>query len=352
MCVLYPHEFDVGTSLVRGDNRISVTLDQASGRVVFARKGADGKLALLRALTPDPRSVENLHLQLPGDETLVEPWVYQTWAIVDLETTGIGPDDKIVEIAVITMRFGKIIDRWSSLVNPGRPIPQDAVNVHGITDEMVANAPSIDQIRDEITSRLNAATVVIGYNIYGADEPWLLREGIRITMPVVDPLVIVRTKAVGKHWRGDYQPKPDADCSICGGDDEEPKPKRKGGGRHRLERAARELQCNAPEKGMQTELHRAQWDAVLAGRIMWVLRGEVGFNAAVTESFLRVEAGRQEAEILAFKAKKQAEDQAKRTTRAMLEARVCALEERLAMYEMLEERIARLESTKDTRAHV
>ncbi|MEW6027453.1 MAG: exonuclease domain-containing protein [Planctomycetota bacterium] len=62
----------------------------------------------------------------------------------DFETTGLYPiKDKIVEIGAI--RFnpedGKEIDSFKTFVNPGRPIPQEVIKIHGITDEMVRNAP-------------------------------------------------------------------------------------------------------------------------------------------------------------------------------------------------------------------
>ncbi len=62
--------------------------------------------------------------------------------ILDTETTGLiskDPDTKIVQISLMNNK-GKII--FSSLVNPGRPIPPDATVIHGIKDSDVANAPT------------------------------------------------------------------------------------------------------------------------------------------------------------------------------------------------------------------
>jgi DNA polymerase III epsilon subunit family exonuclease len=62
---------------------------------------------------------------------------------LDTETTGMSPEDgsTLVEAASVTLENGEIGATWSSLVRPGRPIPPDAVRVHGITDAMVADAP-------------------------------------------------------------------------------------------------------------------------------------------------------------------------------------------------------------------
>ncbi|MBI5779342.1 MAG: WYL domain-containing protein [Planctomycetes bacterium] len=62
----------------------------------------------------------------------------------DFETTGLYPiKDKIVEIGAV--RFNpednREIDTFKTFVNPGMPIPQVVINIHGITDEMVKNAP-------------------------------------------------------------------------------------------------------------------------------------------------------------------------------------------------------------------
>lgn len=62
---------------------------------------------------------------------------------LDTETTGMSPADgsTLVEVASVTLENGALGAEWSSLVRPGRPIPPDAVRVHGITDAMVADAP-------------------------------------------------------------------------------------------------------------------------------------------------------------------------------------------------------------------
>lgn len=62
---------------------------------------------------------------------------------LDTETTGMSPADghRLVEVARVEIRDGRLGETWSSLLRPGRPIPPDASRVHGITDAMVASAP-------------------------------------------------------------------------------------------------------------------------------------------------------------------------------------------------------------------
>lgn len=87
------------------------------------------------------------------------------YVVLDVETTGLSRDlDKIVEISWIICKDGKIIDRYSSLVNPEMPIPPAASKVNGITNESVKNAPTYDEIRDTVKSAL-AGRIVVGHNI-------------------------------------------------------------------------------------------------------------------------------------------------------------------------------------------
>lgn len=63
---------------------------------------------------------------------------------IDTETTGMSPanGDRVVEVAAVCIRDGALAQEYSSLVQPGRAIPADATRVHGITDAMVAQAPT------------------------------------------------------------------------------------------------------------------------------------------------------------------------------------------------------------------
>jgi len=67
---------------------------------------------------------------------------------VDTETTGMSPAEghRLVEVARVAVTDGALGPEWSSLVQPGRPIPADAARVHGIDDAMVANAPPAAEV--------------------------------------------------------------------------------------------------------------------------------------------------------------------------------------------------------------
>lgn len=85
----------------------------------------------------------------------------ESLVLVDVETTGANPvRDRITEIAILRIAGGELVERWESLVNPGCTIPPLIQRLIGITDEMVATAPSFADIADEVRARLDGAVFV------------------------------------------------------------------------------------------------------------------------------------------------------------------------------------------------
>ena len=72
--------------------------------------------------------------------------------LLDVETTGMEDDAKVVEIAALCGRFfdpqAPVLHRVDTLVNPGVPIPAVASAVHHITDDMVRGAPELDEVME------------------------------------------------------------------------------------------------------------------------------------------------------------------------------------------------------------
>lgn len=81
-----------------------------------------------------------------------------TFVVVDVETTGLSPrEGGITEIAMIKVRNGMVWDEYSTLVNPLIPIPYEVTAITGIDDEMVADAPTAEEIAPLIAEFLGDA---------------------------------------------------------------------------------------------------------------------------------------------------------------------------------------------------
>ncbi len=95
----------------------------------------------------------------------------------DTETTGLKAErDRIVEIAA----YDPANDRYfEALINPGCPIPFEASNVHKITDEMVADAPSFAQVSQDFIQFCDGDTILIAHNNDNFDVHFLRHEFLR-----------------------------------------------------------------------------------------------------------------------------------------------------------------------------
>ena len=111
--------------------------------------------------------------------TLVRPICF-----IDLETTGINiSTDRIVEIAIVKIGLDGTKQVKRRLVNPEMPIPKASSEVHGITDEMVKDAPSFKQIANEVKQFMEGSDIG-GYNSNRFDVPMLNEEFLRAGISV------------------------------------------------------------------------------------------------------------------------------------------------------------------------
>jgi len=101
-------------------------------------------------------------------------------AFIDLETTGVNlGSDRIVEIAIIKVLPDGTKSVKRKLINPEMPIPQTASAVHGITNEMVKDAPTFKQVAHELRQMLDGCDLA-GYNSNRFDIPLLMEEFLRV----------------------------------------------------------------------------------------------------------------------------------------------------------------------------
>jgi DNA polymerase III subunit epsilon len=141
-------------------------------------------------------------------------WVELPIALIDVETTGTDASvDRIVEVGIVIARGGDIVERRNWLVNPGRPIPKEASDVHKITDEDVKDAPPFAAVAEEVAAML-AGCVPAAYNA-AFDRMFLSNEvartpvgaaasvtpALRRNVDWVDPLVWARELQQGERSR-------------------------------------------------------------------------------------------------------------------------------------------------------
>ncbi len=105
-------------------------------------------------------------------------------AFFDIEATGVNlSTDRIVEIAIVKIFPGgsRVVKR--KLINPGMPIPKNVIEIHGITDEMVKDAPTFKQAGNELKQFIEGCDLG-GYNSNRFDVPMLMEEFLRAGMTV------------------------------------------------------------------------------------------------------------------------------------------------------------------------
>ena len=87
------------------------------------------------------------------------------YAIIDIETTGGNPrTDKITEIAVLVHDGKKVVNEFSTLINPECKIPYHISQITGITNEMVSNAPRFYEVARQLVE-ITENSVFVAHNV-------------------------------------------------------------------------------------------------------------------------------------------------------------------------------------------
>ncbi len=105
--------------------------------------------------------------------------VDHVWTVVDVETTGgqPGSGDRITEFAGVVVQGGRIVEQYASLVQPGRSIPPFIVQLTGISDRMVADAPRFAEIAPRVAELIGRGTFVahnapFDWNFVNSELSW------------------------------------------------------------------------------------------------------------------------------------------------------------------------------------
>ena len=99
----------------------------------------------------------------------------------DIESTGLNVvRDRIVQIAIIKYHKNRVEpEELEMMINPGIPISEEAMNVHGITPKMLSTKPSFQQVSDQLLKFIGDSDLA-GYNSNRFDVPMLMEEFSRV----------------------------------------------------------------------------------------------------------------------------------------------------------------------------
>ncbi len=159
-------------------------------------------------------------------QTLTDPFV-----VFDLETTGFSPkDNRIIEIGAVRVEEGKIVDRFSTFVNPQVPIPYRIEQLTSINDAMVMDAPVIEEILPKFLDFCHDAVMVAHNASFDMSfiEENCRRLGLERTFTAVDTVGVARVllpqlgrfkldnvaKALGVNLGHHHRAVDDAECTA------------------------------------------------------------------------------------------------------------------------------------------
>ena len=148
-------------------------------REILGRIHAGFRRALNKGVLLSEPRMQQLHERLvnfKANDILHKPVAENRFVVIDTETTGFKAyaGDEICSIALIELQGTEPTGKnYNSLVNPGRPIPPESTEIHGIHDDDVKEAPVIEQILIEIADFIGES-VVIGHHV-GFDLRFLNR---------------------------------------------------------------------------------------------------------------------------------------------------------------------------------
>jgi DNA polymerase III subunit epsilon len=163
----------------------------------LASPNGDARSIVERLVEGDPRFVwegQDLRTAHAGSLALEEaPYV-----VFDVETTGpaAGKGGAITEFGALKLVRGEVIDEFSTLVNPGRPIDPFVVRLTGITDRMVSGAPSISEVMPRFEEFVEGC-VLVGHNVQFDCSFVTAARGAPLPNEVIDTLKLARSLVPG-----------------------------------------------------------------------------------------------------------------------------------------------------------
>ena len=141
------------------------TLELAQRVLGLTGHAGAASAAVFQLLGADPRFLVDKEGVWTIDPTVVPlgaPLDTVPFAVVDVETTGGASwrGHRIIDISIVEVLGGQIVDEYETLINPGRAVPPMITGLTGITTEMITGAPYFDHVADEIDRRLRGRAFV------------------------------------------------------------------------------------------------------------------------------------------------------------------------------------------------
>jgi len=123
-----------------------------------------------------------------------------TIVVFDLETTGLNPENcEITEIGAVKIVNGQIKERFASFVKPKEEIPEEVTRLTGITNEMVAHAPRVEDVIADFYDYTRGC-ILSGHNVIGFDMNFVKKAGakcgLKFDNTVIDTLIIARQSSL------------------------------------------------------------------------------------------------------------------------------------------------------------
>ena len=108
--------------------------------------------------------------------------------LFDCETTGGNPNyHRVIEVGLLVIENGLIIEKWQSFVNPGVMVPELITKITGIDSEMIRNAPDFEQLSNKIEEVLKDR-VFVAHNArfdYGFLKAEFARLGLKVNLSLI-----------------------------------------------------------------------------------------------------------------------------------------------------------------------
>ncbi len=195
------------TVVIKGDvklfrEKFSITVKALSLCNVLSDEKQDFKKSVSQYMfvSPEPYITTNQNnlFEEPEEDAVPEAAKGKSFVVFDLETTGLMPDkDEIIEIGAVKIVDGIIKETFACFVKPSNPIPAEATAINNITNDMVKDAYSINQVFPDFY-KFCEGSVLVGHNAIEFDCKFLdniaKKMGYKMTDERMDTLMMSRAK--------------------------------------------------------------------------------------------------------------------------------------------------------------